>query len=431
MAGSAGDDGGTGRAYLTLRHRDYRLLWAAELVSTTGTQIQRVAVAWQVFQLTGDPLRLGLLGLCRFVPLVLFGIAGGVVADRGDRRRTLLATQLVLLLTSATLATLTVTGAIGLVAIYALTIVAATVEAVSNPTRQALIPALVPRRDLPGATTMNLLAGHVASVGGPAIGGVIIAAAGMSTAYLVDALSFGAVIGAVLVMATRPHLLPVTTGGFAAASEGLRFLRGTPVLLGVMVTDFVATFFGVSTTLMPIFADTVLHAGPRGLGLLLAAPAAGAVAIASIMGVVRLPHRPGAGVLAAVALYGACLIGFGLSRQLWLSLALLTGSGAADSVSMTLRHAMRNLLTPDALRGRVAAVHRTLGVGGPQLGEFEAGVVASLIGAGPAVALGGVGTVLTGLLVARVVPAIAAYRLAPPQPDPIGQPEGRTAAADD
>jgi hypothetical protein len=178
-----------------------------------------------------------------------------------------------------------------------------------------------------------------------------------------------------------------------------------------MATDFFATFFGVSTSLMPIFAEDVLDAGPRGLGLLLAAPAVGAVISAIVLGVIRIPDRAGLLVLVAVAIYGACLFGFGMSHTLWLSLLFLAGSGASDSVSMTLRHAMRTLLTPDGLRGRVAAVNRTLGAGGPQLGEFEAGVLASIAGAGPTVAFGGLATVATALVVTRLVPQIPRFRL--------------------
>lgn len=212
-------------------------------------------------------------------------------------------------------------------------------------------------------------------------------------------------------MRSRPPSPPVTTLGFAAALEGLRFLRGSPALLGVMVLDFLATFFGAGTVLIPIFAAEILGMGAGGLGLLLAAPATGAVAVGVAMGVVRTPARPGVGVLLAVAAYGACLLGFGLSREPWLALAFLAGSGGADAVSMALRHTVRNLLTPDALRGRIAAAHSTFAMGGPQLGEFEAGALAAAVGAGPAVAPGGVGTLLTAAVVARRVPAIAAYRL--------------------
>jgi len=387
------------------------LLWAGETISVAGSQIQRAAVAWQVFELTKDPIQLGILGLCRFVPIILFGLAGGVLADQGDRRRTLLATQSILLSTSALLALLTWADAISMPAIYALVVIAAIVESVANPTRQALIPLLVPRAELPAASNINLVGLHVASVGGPALGGLLIAWLDVGVAYLVDTLSFLVVIGALLAMHARPVLPPLVSGGFAAVLEGLRFLRGSPVLLGVMITDFLATFFGVSTALMPIFAGDVLDAGPRGLGLLLAAPAVGAVVSAVVLGLTRMPNRAGLVVLISVAVYGACLTGFGLSRTLWLSLLFLAGSGAADSVSMTLRHGMRALLTPDPLRGRIAAVNRTLAAGGPQLGEFEAGVLAAFIGAGPAVTLGGIATILTAGVVARRFPQIPRHRL--------------------
>jgi len=417
---------GSERAYQALRHRDFRLLWSAELLSSLGTQVQRVAVAWHVFQLTGDPVQLGLLGLCRFVPILLFGIAGVVVADRGDRRRTLVAAQLLLAGTSATLATLVATGTDGLLAIYALTFCAATFGAVSNPTRQALVPAIVPRSSLAGAVTANILAFQVAAVAGPAVGGLVIGQVGLAAAYGFDALSFVVVVASLLAIRAPATLAPPPGGGLAAAREGLRFLRSSPVLLGVMSLDFVATFFGASTVLMPIFATEVLDVGATGLGLLLAGPAVGAAVASAWMGFARTMARPGFGVLVAVAVYGACILGFGLSRDLRLSLVLLAGGGAADAVSMALRHSVRTLATPDALRGRVAAAHSTFAMGGPQLGEFEAGVLAAAVGAGPSVALGGLGTVLAAGVIAALAPGIAAYRaplavapIAAPTPAPL------------
>lgn len=400
------------RAYRALRFRDFRLLWGADFLSSAGTQIQRVAIAWHVFQLTGDPLQLGLLGLCRFAPILIFGLAGGVVADRYDRRRTLLLSQLALMVLSAWLAWLTASDRASLGAIYAVTALSATFGAVAGPTRQALVPMLVPRASLTGAMTMNILAMQVAAVSGPAIGGLLIGWLGLQAAYAVDAVSFALVAVAVLGLRT-PGVVPRSgPGGVAAAVEGLRFLRRSPLLLGVMGIDFLATFFGASTVLMPIFAAEILGGGADTLGLLLAAPAAGAVAGGLVMGSLRMPTRPGRGVLVAVAVYGACILGFGISQILWLSLIFLTASGAADAVSMALRHAVRNLATPDALRGRIAAAHSTFAMGGPQLGEFEAGLAASLIGAGAAVAIGGAGTLVAAAAVARRVPAIAAYRSA-------------------
>lgn len=400
----------TGRPYRVLRHADYRLLWSAEVLSMIGSQIQKIAVTWQVYELTEDAFKLGLLGLCRFVPVILFGIAGGVIADRGDRRRTLMTAQSILLMLSLILAFLTMSGGISLLVIYALTVISSTVEGVANPTRQALIPLLIPKSEFPAASTMNILAFQLSMVVGPALGGLIIATRGLAAAYVIDALSFTVVIASVLLMKARPPRVHIPMGGFAAAIEGLRFVRVTPVLLGVMVADFVATLFGSCTTLMPIFADDVLGVGPQGLGLLLSAPAAGAVVVASTLSYLRLPDRAGYAIMFSIVIYGACLIGFGLSTNFALSLVLLAGSGAADVLSATLRHATRNLVTPDELRGRVAAVHRTLAVGGPQLGDFRAGVAASVIGAGPAVAIGGVATVLSAMAISVAMPAIGRYR---------------------
>jgi MFS family permease len=410
-AGAPSAAGGSTRSYASLRHRDFRLLWTAEFVSSTGTQIQRVAVAWQIFEVSRDPLALGLLGLCRFVPILFFGIAGGVFADRYDRRRTLLISQMALLACSAAFALMTIFGVASLAAIYALTIIASIFAVVGGPTRQALIPALVPRDELAGAMSMNVLASQVATVSGPAIGGVILGAFGIGAAYGVDAVSFGVVAIAVIVLRTRPAVVRQTISGWAAALEGLRFLRDSPGLLAVMILDFVATFFGASTVLMPVFATEILGIGPAGLGLLLAAPAAGAVAGGAVMAVARTPNRPGLGVVAAVVVYGACIFGFGLSRDMWLSLALLAGSGAADSVSMAMRHTVRNFLSPDEMRGRIAAAHSTFAMGGPQLGEFESGLLAARFGAPAAVASGGALAIFAAILIAWRLPAISEFRL--------------------
>lgn len=399
------------RSYRVLRFRDFRLLWVAEALSQAGSQIQRVAIAWQVYELTHDAFKLGLLGLFRFIPILIFGLAGGVIADRGDRRRTLLWTQFALLALALLLVGLSESGHITIWAIYLITMVAAVFEGVANPTRQALLPLLVPRSELPAASTMGVLVSHVSQVVGPAVGGVIIATLGTTGAYAVDALSFLTVIVAVLLMHQRPPAVAITMSGYQAALEGLRFLRDTPTLFGVMLADFLATLFGACTALMPIFADQVLGVGPRGLGLLLAAPAAGAVLMAILMSITHLPDRAGLWILCSIVAYGSFLIGFGLSTTLWVSLLFLAFSGAADAISMALRHATRTLLTPDDLRGRVASVHRALGMGGPQLGEFQKGITASVIGAGPAVAIGGLATVGVAALIAWVFPTVTRYQL--------------------
>jgi MFS family permease len=398
------------RPFRVLHHRDFRLIWSAEVLSQTGTQIQRVAVAWQVFELTGDPLHLGLLGLVRFVPLFLFGLAGGVVADRYDRRQTLIVSQVALMAVAGAFAGLTAAGGMTLAWIYGLTALSALFSAVAAPTRHALIPTLVPTTSIPSAMSMGVLAFQGAGMAGPAIGGVLVASVGIAPSYAVDALSFGLVAISAFALHSRPTRQAPVISGRAAAIEGLRFLRESPVLLGTMALDFLASFFGASATLMPIFASEVFGGGPQTLGWLLTAPAAGAVSGATIMASRRPLTRPGVGILAAIVVFGLSITAFALSRNLWLSLAFLAISGAADSVSVSQRHTLRNLLTPDRLRGRVAAAHSTFAAGGPQLGDVESGIVASWTGAPVAVAIGGLAAVLTSLVVARRVPGIAGFR---------------------
>jgi MFS family permease len=398
------------RPFRVLRYRDFRLIWSAEVLSQTGTQIQRVAVAWQVFELTGNPFHLGPLGLVRFVPLFLFGLAGGVVADRYDRRQILIISQLALMAVASAFAGLTATGGITLVWIYGLTALSALFGAVAAPTRHALIPTLVPRASIPSAMSMGVLAFQSAGMAGPAIGGVLVASVGIAPSYAVDALSFGLVAMSAFALHSRPVRAAPIISGRAAAMEGLRFLRESPVLLGTMSLDFLASFFGASATLMPIFASEVFGGGPQTLGWLLTAPAAGAVAGATIMASRHPLTRPGVGILAAIVVFGLSITAFALSRNLWLSLAFRGTSGAADSVSVSQRHTLRNLLTPDPLRGRVAAAHSTFAAGGPQLGDVRSGIVASWTGAPVAVAVGGLAAALTALIVARQVPGIAGFR---------------------
>jgi MFS family permease len=398
------------RPFRVLRYRDFRLIWSAEALSQSGTQIQRVAVAWQVFELTGDPVHLGLLGLVRFLPLFLFGLVGGVVADRYDRRQTLILSQIALMGVAGAFTGLTATGGITLAWIYALTALSALLSAVAAPTRHALIPTLVPTASIPAAMSMGVLAFQGAGMAGPAIGGVLVASVGIAPSYGIDAVTFGFGAIAAFALHSRPTRPAPVISGRAAAVEGLRFLRESPILLGTMSLDFLASFFGASATLMPIFASEVLGGGPQTLGWLLTAPAAGAVAGATIMASRPPMARPGVGILAAIIVFGLSITAFALSHNLWLSLAFLALSGAADSVSVSQRHTLRNLLTPDRLRGRVAAAHSTFAAGGPQLGDVRAGILASWTGAPVAVAIGGVAAALTALIVARLVPGIARYR---------------------
>jgi len=396
-------------AFHTLRHRDFRLLWIADCVAVLGTQVQTVAIIWHIFELTGSTLNLGLLGLFRFIPGLLFGFYGGVIADRRDRRTILVVSHVALMATSAVLLATTAADATTMWIIYGVTMVASAFNSFAGPARQAIIPGLVPRNELVGASTLTNLAMQTAQIAGPALGGLIIGTLGLSAAYAIGTLTFGAVIVAAAMIRARERITATAATGFQAVREGLGFLWAMPILLAVMTLDFIATFFAASTTLMPIFAEKILGMGPNGLGLLLSAPATGAVIGSFVMSLAPMPKRPGRGIIIAILAYGVCILGFGLSSLLPLSLLFLAGSGAADAISMAMRHTIRNLVTPDRFRGRIAAAHTTFARGGPQLGEIESGILASFAGVQATVAIGGVATILGCLAMSRFVPELLRY----------------------
>ncbi|MEO8192090.1 MAG: MFS transporter, partial [Acidobacteriota bacterium] len=381
---------------LALQHRDFRRLLTAYLVSGTGSQMQSVAINWHVYLLTRSPLALGLVGLTRVLPIVFFSLWGGVLADRVDRRKLMLVTQSFMAAAAALLAILTFSGRESLWVLYALTASASGAAAFDAPARQALIPRLVPERDLPGALSINLSVFQIGLIAGPALAGWIIAGhaispgrggvpagavstGGLAWIYLVNAASFLAVLFALATMRTSGR--PDRSAGPAAhpiadLKEGLRFVFRTPLIVWTMTVDFLATFFAGAMTLLPIFADQVLHVGATGYGFLVSAPAVGALAGSLYISVRPLPTRQGRVFLWAVAAYGVATIVFGFSRSFSLTLLALAGTGAADAVSTVIRQTLRQLVTPDALRGRMTSVNMIFFMGGPQLGELEAGVVA-------------------------------------------------------
>src|SRR5919201_286333 len=399
-----------GVRFSALRSRDFRLLLAGQAVSLTGSQMQQVAVVWQLYLLSGSPLALGMLGLFRIVPILVFALGGGVVADALDRRRLMLVTQTVLALVSVFLAALAHTGRTTPAAIYALAFVAGAATAFDNPARQALVPRLVDREQLPNALSLYATIWQVATIAGPALGGAVLAWTGPTAIYVIDVLSFGAVIGALLAMEHRHVGLGASQISAKAAIEGLRFIRRTPLIWSTMLIDFAATFFAGSMLLLPIFHDQLLHVGTQGLGLLYSAQPVGAALAGAVLSTFHPPRRRGAAVLSAVAIYGAAIAVFGLSPWFWLSFLMLAVSGAADTVSMVIRQTVRQTLTPDELRGRMSSVNMIFFMGGPQLGEVEAGVVARLLGVRVSVASGGMLCVLTAVAVAAVVPALRRYR---------------------
>jgi MFS family permease len=392
----------------SLRSRDFRLLLAGQAVSLTGTQMQQVAVVWQLYLLTGSPLSLGMLGLFRVVPMLIFALGGGIAADTMDRRKLMIASQTGMMLASLGLLVATHRGVVTPGMIYGLSALAGVASSFDLPARQALVTQLVPAEALPNALSLYMVAFQTASVAGPALGGALLAFSGVEPIYLVDVLSYLAVIVALVAMEHRaPSRGPLRAG---ALFEGLHFIRRSPIILSTMLLDFVATFLAGSLLLLPFFADQLLHVGPRGLGLLYSAQPFGAVVAGAVLTVLPAIRRQGFAIVISVALYGAAVAIFGISSWFPLSLLALAASGAADTVSAVMRQTVRQLLTPDELRGRMTSVNMMFFIGGPQLGEVEAGVVAKLAGVRFSVWSGGAACVVAALLAAALVPSLRTYR---------------------
>ena len=367
-------------AVASLRYRDFRLIWIGQFVSILGTQIQTVALAWLVYTITGSAAALGVVGLARAVPIILLSMFGGTLADQVDRRRLLLVSQSVLASFSLLLAISVAFGWANLAFLYGFAVITAAASAFDSPTRQAIIPALVPRERLANALTINVLAQDTAAVFGPAVGGLVLAALGTSAAFFIDAASFMAVVAALIAMRQRPPVPVVTRRGMTALVDGLHFLRERSILWQLMIIDFMATLLASSLGLLPVFAKAVLHVGPKGLGFLYSAPSAGAVLGAVVFTMVPTPRHPGRVVAIAIGCYGLALATFGLANSFFVALLLLALAGGVDEISKVMRHTVRQLATPDEFRGRIGAVASIFSAGGPRLGDFQSGLIASFIG---------------------------------------------------
>ena len=391
-------------AFAALCHRDFRLLWLGQIVSVTGSQMQFVAINWHVYLLTKSPFALGLVGLFRGVPIIICSLAGGVVADAIDRKRLMIVTQTIMLASAALLTAGTLSGFKSVWPIYVLSGIASAATAFDTPARQALMPTLVPIEDFPNAVSLAVIVFNVATIAGPAIAGFLLAESGPAIIYGINALSFLAVIGALIAMRAsgQPDLQIERKDAlsFAALKEGLSFVWHTPIIVQTMTLDFVATFFASATLLLPIFAQERLHVGARGYGFLAAAPAIGSVLTALAMARLGTLHRQGRLVVASVAVFGVATAGFGVSTVYWVSLLMLAITGAADTVSTVLRQTIRQLVTPNHLRGRMTSINMMFFMGGPQLGELEAGVLAGFIGAPLSVVIGGLGSLIAAAIAA-------------------------------
>jgi MFS family permease len=396
--------------------RDYRWLWTGQAINGIGTQITRIALPYQVYVMTGSTLAVAALTLAQLIPILIFALGAGSVADAVDRRKLLFATQLGLLACSSALLALSLQPAPPLIALYVVAFASAGLSAVDQPARSSSVPRLVPPQRLPAAIALNQLNFQVGSVVGPAIGGILIATVGLPGAYFADVLSFIASLIGVAAIAPLPPLGVVTRPGLAAIREGLRFVGARRVILSTFVIDLNAMIFGMPTSLFPALALDVFKVGPGGLGLLAAAPAVGAFLGALLSGWVSAVRRVGLAVIVTVVIWGVAIALFGLSTFSFpLALVFLAIAGAADVLSAVFRSTIVQLETPDTLRGRVTSIHILVVTSGPRLGDIEAATVAAFIGPQLSVVSGGLLCVAGVAVVARVFPELAAHvvRLVP------------------
>ena len=376
-----------------LRHPAFVQFWCSRIASSFGFQMLSVAVGWQVYAVTGRAFDLGLIGLVQFIPSVLLALPAGHVADQFERRRVVLIGQIVEWTAIVLLAALTFSGRIHEAGILALVFVIGVAKAFESPSMQSLLPALVPPVLLPRAVAVSGSALQMATILGPAVGGLLYAA-GPGVVYLSAAALY--LVAATTMAMLRyeqapPRREPATLKTLFA---GVHFIRERKDVLGVISLDLFAVLLGGATALLPIFARDILHTGPWGLGLLRAAPAVGALLMSVWLAKHELQRRVGMTMFASVAGFGVATLVFALSSTLWLSLAALFALGAFDMVSVVIRSTLVQLDTPDAMRGRVSAVNSIFINTSNQLGEFESGMLAAWLGAVGSAVVGGLGTLL-------------------------------------
>lgn len=396
--------------YAALRYRDYRLFLSGRVCSTLGQQMLDVAVGWELYERTHSAFALGLVGLVLVVPIVALALPAGHAADRFDRRRIVLVTQVVLAAGSLALAWLSFTrGPVAL--IYVCLFAIGIALAFNRPATAALLPQLVPTADFANAVTWNSSGFQIASVAGPALAGAVIGIRHHAgPVYVLDAVLALVFLASVWGIAGRPVARASEEVTLASLLRGLGFVWRTKVILAAITLDLFAVLFGGVTVLLPIFAKDILRVGPVGFGWLRAAPSVGALGMA-----VALTHRPpmrraGRSLLRAVAGFGVATIVFGLSRSFLLSLAMLVLIGALDNISVVIRSTLVQLRTPDEMRGRVSAVNGVFVYTSNELGGFESGATAALLGPVVSVVAGGVLTILVVLLVARAWPELREMR---------------------
>lgn len=411
---------------VALRYRDFRYLWLGEMISTTGSQMQLFAINWHIFELLrgqvfhvailgrqvelgAEAFGLGMLGLVRVLPIVLFALVGGMLADALDRRQVMLWTRVISAVVAGVLTALTLNGQINVNSIYVLTALGAAATALDSPARQSIVANLVKPRHLANAISLNTLIFQIATICGPALAGILVAQVNIGVVYGINTATFVAAIVAIVLIRHRGKLQTSANIGWQALVDGIRFTIGTRIIMGTMLLDFFATLFSSARTMLPIVAGDILGVGALGYGVLATAQPVGALLVGLILSLRSELKRQGLLLLLSVAVYGLATAIFGISVSFALSYVMFALTGAGDTVSMVIRGTIRQLMTPDELRGRMVSVNMVFFMGGPQLGELEAGLVAALFGAPFAIFSGGLATVLLTGWVAWRYPSIRRY----------------------
>ncbi|HEY7291774.1 MAG TPA: MFS transporter [Vicinamibacterales bacterium] len=389
-----------------LRNRDYRFLYTAQFVSLIGTMVTYVGLPYQMYRLTGSSFSVGLLGLVELVPLLATAFIGGAMADAVDRRRIAIATDVALAAGSATLALIAARGASSLT-LYLVAAWMSAVGGLQRPAIESLVPRLIEKHELPAAASLAVVRGSVGMIIGPAIGGLLIASAGLTATYLVDVASYAASLACLGMIRAVPPAEGADRPSIAAVIEGFRYAMGRQELIGTYVVDFVAMVFGMPLALFPAISDRL--GGPSVLGFLYAAPAVGALGASLTGGWTPRVHRHGLAVMVAAGVWGLAIVGFGFCRTLWPALAYLAIAGGADGISGIFRMTMWNETIPDALRGRLASIEMVSYMSGPLLGHLEAGAVAAAFSVTASVVSGGALCVVGVLACAVWLPRFVRY----------------------
>ena len=394
-------------AYAAFRHRNYRLYIGGWFIAMIGTRVQSVAIAWEIYQRTGQALSLGIVGLIQALPVMLLALPAGYLADIFNRRRLVMLSLLGMTVTSLALAALSFSkGSVSLM--YIFLFLDATAVTLGRPARTALVPQLLPNKDFPNAVTWNMSLMQIASVVGPAFGGFVVAIS-VPIAYVIasiSSLSFIVLLGQIEIFSAAER---IGHASMRTVLAGIEFVRRTRIILVMITLDMFAVLLGGAVYLLPIYATDILRVGPTGFGWLQAAPAAGALVMAVLLAHLPPLQRAGRSLLLAVAGFGVVTIVFGVSTSFWLSLIMLFLTGAFDNISMVVRHTLTQLLTPDNMRGRVSAVSSIFVSASNELGGFESGLVAHWFGPVISVVSGGVGTILVVAFTAVAAPELLSF----------------------